>query len=152
MIGKTTSGVSPLIHERKTLIATAGSPWAVGGVDVFTITGRVLVHRITAYCTETLVGAGDVLLGTANAIAFFHADTQGPDLLTDTWWGSDGNEYADGVNINAVANPAQFTNPVSKALSADIIVTIQDANITDGTIVFDVWYEPITDNGALAAA
>lgn len=37
-------------------------------------------------------------------------------------------------------------------ISEDIIIDPLTQNITDGTLIIDCWYLPITDNGALAAA
>ena len=137
-----------LRHVRKTVAfdGTAGNG-AVGTVDVFTLTGRIWAAAWSVYCTEDLVGAGTLAMGTAGATTALMAGLADATTLdAGKWW--------DGADEAAVADaaPMSTTNTPGKALDGDVILTVGSTDITDGTIVIDLWYMPITDDGALAAA
>lgn len=140
-----------VLHERKTLVATSGVPWiAATPEDVFTITGRVFIHRITAFCTENLAGTGEIALGDATDADAYVAATEAVNLDLNEWWSA--TPAASSINIDVSDEGGQTAHTASKVTSADIIVTVTNEDITDGTIIFDIWYSPVTDNGALAAA
>lgn len=139
---KTGSSPVALRRARATLVATGGAPWADGVAEtIFAITGRVLIAYLTAFCTESLVGAGTMVLGTSSQTAGLIASTVPNNLDVNEWWNDAG--PAEGMEqIIATA--------IDAVCSEDIELLPGGANVTDGTIVFDVWYLPITDNGALA--
>jgi len=131
-------------HVRKTItFADAVGEGRVGtNVTIFTITGRVALHNITAYCTTNCAknGAATMSLGTASAVAAFIAATDPTAIDADEWW--EGTTPAAGVG-DAILSASQ---PVSE----DIAVVPATDDISGGVIVFDGWYDPITDDGALA--
>ena len=141
-------------HVRKTIAFTgAAGLGAVGDVNVFTITGRVFVSRITAFCTEDLAsaGGGTISLGTATRVTKFIALTTATAVDINEWW-VDGTPITEAANtINQTTNGSD-PSQLAVVLSADVIVDVLTADVTDGTIIVDIWYIPITDNGVLVAA
>ena len=134
-------------HEvmTKTFANSAGNG-AVGDVDIFTITGRVWVLGLTAFCTTGLSEAtptATVQLGTAAVDGALIAVVNAVDIDTNEWW-MDGTPAAELVQMDAAQ--------VDVLISADIVVKVTAQALTGGVIVFDVFYKPITSNGALAAA
>lgn len=132
-----------LTHARKTVTFADSS----GAVDVFSITGRVLIERLTAYVTTTVVEDGAVsgieLGGTTDPNAFI-VSTDPAALLANLWW-YDGTPTGGPVQMDALQ--------INAMTDEDIILTITGGTDLDsGVIVFDVWYLPVTDGGALAAA
>ena len=140
-------------HARSTIAFDgAAGNGAQGTVDVFSITGRVLVTKLTAFCTESLEGAtSTVVLGVANDINGFIAQTVATVMDINQWWG-DATPDLGSVSIFTVSSSGQAISLTNKAISEDIIITVATADCTNGTIVFDVWYTQITDGGSLAAA
>lgn len=145
-------GKGPLKRARltKTFAATAGNG-AVGTVTLFTITGRVLVHDFTAFCTTGLTEAAPtatISVGTASGVTAILNTLNAVDIDTNEWW-TDTSPQAG----SAGAGIQVGTDNVStgkRYVSENIIATVGAQNITGGVIVFDVWYEPVTDNGALS--
>lgn len=131
-------------HVRKsiTFADVAGEGRVGTNVSVFTITGRVLLRDITAYCTTLLTknGSATMSLGTASAVAALIAATDPTVIDADEWW--EGTTPIAGMGDAILASPL----PVSE----DIAVVPAVDDITAGVIVFDAWYDPITDDGALA--
>jgi hypothetical protein len=111
-------------------------------VTIFTLTGRVLLHNITAYCTTLLTknGAATMSLGTASVVAAFIAATDPTVIDANEWW--------EGTTPIAGVGEAILASPVP--LSESIVVVPAADDITAGVIVFDAWYDQITDDGALA--
>jgi hypothetical protein len=139
-------------HVRKTIAfdGTAGNG-AVGTVSVFTTTGRVHVARYSVFATEAVVDAGGV---TPATLAF--GVTGYDSLLSD-----DGVlDPADGLGLNQwwpFGATGQIGGVVGSTrngngwdISADVILTIANEAINNGTLVIDFWYYAITDDGALA--
>ena len=123
--------------------AGGGESDAPSIVTVFTITGRVFVTRITAFCTATLVSAGGGTLAlSATGGATMIAATIAANIATNDIWVD-----ASPTDVGCVVVPAALQNQI---ISANIILTIATADITGGTLIFDVWYEPITENGLLS--
>jgi len=111
-------------------------------VPVFSITGRVLLHHITAYCTTLLTknGSATMALGTASVPAGLIAATDPEVIDADEWWA--GTTPVAGI---AAAVP---TSPVP--VSEDIVVHPATDDISAGVIVFTAWYDLITADGQLA--
>lgn len=132
-----------LAHVRKTVTFSDSS----GTVNVFTITGRVFVSALTAFCTTNVVEDGAVAsisLGGATDAQAFIVNTNPDDISINEWWADatpvGGTKQLDALQIDVVTDE-------------DVILTITGGTDLDsGVIVFDVWYIPVTDNGALAAA
>ena len=114
----------------------------IGTVLVWTITGRVLIRFLTCFCSETLVGAATLEFGTAtDTVEFIAQIANATSLVANDWW-------------EGTASPASSSQVAASGetvqVSANPILTVGGANITDGTLIFECWYLPITSNGALA--
>lgn len=137
---------------RKTIAfdGTAGNG-AVGTVALFTTTGRVMVQYVTKYCTETLEEAGataTIVLGTAGDTNCLGKVINATSLTANSWWG-----YSSVVaDAPYVVGEAEADAGGALAIDGNVILTVGAQNVTNGTIVIDIWYYPITDDGALAAA
>ena len=131
----------------------AGTTGAVAAHTVFTITGRVFVDLITAFCSTTLTSGGTpaITLGTTgDADGFIVAPTGGaPDLVANDWWTS-----AASANLTVgpvvVVTGQQVTSQRYKLLSEDVVLNIPTSTVTGGVLVFDIWYTPITSGAGLA--
>ena len=141
-----------LRHVRQSWTFVAGTTGSVAAHTVFTITGRVFVDLITAFCSDTLTSAGTpaITLGTAgDADGFIVAPTGGaPGLVTGDWWTS-----AASANLSVgpvvVVTGQQVTSQRYKLLSESILLDIPVSTVTGGTLIFDAWYLPITDGSSL---
>jgi len=139
-----------LKHGRATLTFNGTTVGDVGTDVVFTTTGRVRVHMLSAYCTTVLAGATATLqLGTTGDIDAFIAITTATDVAIDEWWTA-AVPAAGSKSPLKVETGGLVTSQVDKLVNENIILTVGTAAITSGVVVFDVWYEPITDNGALS--
>lgn len=135
-------------HIRKTItFADAVGQGRVGtNVTVFTITGRVKVVGITPFCTTSLTknGSATISLGVTSVPGAFIAATDPTLIDANEWWDSavDANITAGVGDVLSAATP--------QAISENIVAQPLVDDITAGVIVFDVWYDQITDDGALA--
>ena len=132
-------------HATKTIAfdGSAGNG-AVGDVTVFTITGRVWLLGIMAFCTEDLAEGGataTISLGTASIDSALIAGTTAVDIDNNEWWAT-ATPTGELDQIEAIQ--------VDVLLSANIVITITSQAVSNGTIIFDAYYIPITSNGALA--
>lgn len=118
---------------------------AVGTVNLFTVTGNI-AFRLVAYCTEDLVsaGGGTAEVGVASNTAAIIAQTTGTAIDNGEIWYN----ATPVAGVTATSNFAQFTI----VNGSDIILTVGTANITDGTIVFDLYWSPLDATSAVAAA
>lgn len=150
------NGNAALRHVRKSITFTGGAgAGAVGTVALFTLTGRVLLEGLAVYCTSTLTsgGAPTLSLGTASATtALVGTINPATDIGTDDWAHVGGGQAgACGAGtITSTLNAAGVAVP--KGISESIIYTVGTASITGGTIILDLFYRPVTDNGLLVAA
>ncbi len=128
-------------HARQTVTFLNTS----GTVTVFSITGRVRVDRLTAFCTADLVEDGAVSgieLGGATDPNAFIVSTDPAAIDANEWW-------FDGTPVGGVA-PLD-TLQIDAVTDEDIILTITGGTDLDsGAIVFDVWYFAVTENGLLS--
>src|SRR3990167_9363100 len=109
-------------------------------------TGRVWVQAMTIFCTETLAGAtATVSLGTASGVANLIGATTATTIAANDWWG-DTSPAEIGILSLEVTAPVLL----NFVLSESPVIAVATQNVTDGTLVIDCWYEPITDNGFLA--
>lgn len=138
-----------LRHVRKTITFTGGAgSGAAGSVTVFTITGRVLVERFTVYCTTDLTDTGGATLDfgvTGFTSLFTNVNPIDPATALDAgeWWDFSG-------PAAARVGGGAYTQYDAFYISADPIFTVALADINGGVVVVDMWYTPITDDGALA--
>lgn len=135
------------IAVRKTVTFTgAAGAGAAGAVSLFTITGRVQVLAIVPYCSTLLTETAPtatIALGVTGAAALFIAATGAIGIDAGEFWVDTAPDLA------GVAIPAALKDV---AIAADIIATVADADINAGVIQFDVWYRPLSEDGALVAA
>src|SRR3990167_959953 len=142
-------------HSTKTITfdgaAGSGAVAAPRTVNVFTITGRVLVHAMTQFCTEDVVsaGGGTLVYGVTGDTDAFIGTTTATDLVADEWWAAAAPPTASGVTLADSVTGGITTSQRLKAISGNIFLTVGVADITDGTIVFDVIYTPLTDGARL---
>lgn len=132
---------------RKTVVFDGGAgSGAVGTVALFTVTGAVIV-RLVAICTESLAtGAGATIsVGTPGTVDGLIAVTTGVDIdAGDIWFAA-----APATVLDTLANGMlSYIIGDGADIQADILV---DA-ITDGTIVFNLWWTPLTATGNVVAA
>lgn len=132
---------------RKTVAFTgAAGLGAVGTVALFTVTGAVTAHLL-AICTESLAtGAGATIsVGTPAAVAGMIGVTIGIDIDIGEIW------YA--------GAPATVLDTLGNSLleyvignGADIQANVLVNPITDGTIVFNLWWMPLIDGASVVVA
>lgn len=138
-------------HVRKTVTFNGGAgSGAIGTVTVFTITGRVILERLTGFVTSDLVsgGAATVALGATGQPGYIDGAGTYSGFDTNDIWAPNTQQPGMARELSRAAQDTTIGEPV--ILSADLIITVAGANITSGTIVMDCWYVPITDDGALA--
>ena len=147
------ASATTLRHVRKTITfdGEAGSGATGAGPTIFTITGRVYVTNLFAYCSESLAGA--------NAQFSFTVASGGWDSEFGLFFGSNPITATDVVlgdlitgtgTVSAAGGLALNVSHNGWVVADDIYVHIATAAITDGTLIVDAWYYPITDDGALA--
>lgn len=119
--------------------------------EVFTVTGTVRM-RFLILCTETLTDAAD-----GAYIQFGHESD------TDLYIGSTGAAGAGGDTISANtmwldATPGDVSYSYSGAIldhvitgGKDVGYEITGADLTDGTLVFKCWWEPLDSTGNVVA-
>ena len=131
---------------RKTAVFAVGAgTGSIGTFALFTVTGAVK-FGIIATCSETLVGAATLECGvtgtTAGIIAQIAAAT---DLITGEIWA----DATPTLKLDTLAN-SQLDFVIADG--ADIFLTIGAANLTDGTIDFNVVWWPLNATGSIVAA
>ena len=142
------------LRVRKTVAFTgAAGLGAQGTVNVFTITGRVLVTEVTAFCTEDLAsaGGGTVALGTANSTTKLITTTTATGIDINEWW-TTGTGVAEAANIIDSQSTVGAAKENRVLLASSVIITVGTADVTDGTLIIDIFYKPVTDDGVLVAA
>ena len=148
---KIVRGISDgLIHVRKTVTFTgAAGAGAVGTVAVFTVTGRVIVPYNTVFCTTSLEEAAPtatIIMGVASDTDAFRSTSNAVDCDQNDWLLT----AASNAGVGVIGSVLDADYPI--ALSESIAFTIGAQNVTAGVLVCDIWYYPITDDGALVAA
>src|SRR3972149_2261352 len=124
----------------------------VGTVTVFTVTGRVFIEQLTCFCTTLLGSAGAPTLSfgpVGNTALIIPVIAAALDIDSNEWWAG-ATPVAGGVSFGKAAAGGPTTAAPNHAISANLILTVGTADITSGVLVFDVWYEPITEDGRLA--
>ena len=135
-----------LIHVRKTIAFTgAAGLGEVGTVTVFTVTGVVLLEGRAAICSESLeqaLATATIAFGTANSATAFMGTTTATALLAGEIWD------------DTTPTTAEFEDVSTGAYVVDsnIVVTVGSQNVTNGTIVFDVWYRQVSTGSSIVAA
>lgn len=143
-------------HSTKTITFTGaaglGEVDAPSTVNVFTITGRVLVHAVTQFCTDDLVsaGGGTLVYGVTGDTDAFIGTTTATDIDANEWWQAASPPAADAATLGDSVTGGNTTSQRLKAISGNMFLTVGTADITGGVIVFDVIYTPLTDGARLS--
>lgn len=114
-------------------VAGAG---VVGTVAVFTITGAVLFHKLTARCKTDLAGASaTVEMGVSGNTAALIAQTTGTNIDAAEWWHS--------------ASPAAgvMSAVIDKAVTGNVIITVATADVTAGVLEITALWSPLSIDG-----
>ena len=137
---------SELRHVRKTVTFTGGAgAGAVGMVKLFPVTGAVIIERLVPFCTVDMVSAtssAEIALTDADDASGPYSTTTASAIDAGFLW--DRASGDNGWGFDAVSVGSVFVAYKDVCLK----ITIED--ITAGAMRFDVWYRPITDDGALA--
>lgn len=132
---------------RKTVTFTgAAGAGAVGTVNVFTVTGRVIIEAIVPYCSTNLGEAAPtatVALGVADVPELFVAATTSTAIDAGEYWTST-TPTAGGVAIPAAMQLV--------AVDSDIIITCAAQNTNAGVIAFTVIWTADTAGASVVAA
>ena len=142
-ITKTSGAAARHVRLSKTFADSAGNG-AVGDVTLFTVTGRVWLLGFTAFCTAGLSEGGataTIQVGTAAVDGAIIAVVNAVDIDTNEWW-TDGTPVAELDQMDAAQ--------VDVLISSNIVAKVTTQAVSGGVIVFDAFYIPLTDNGALA--
>ncbi len=143
-MGGLNNPIEMMRHVRKTHQVTSST--GTTAIDLFTITGRVLIVYYTGYCTETLNpenGDETIEVGGATDPNGLLAQISASTLDISEWWVA----AATGgiVQMDALA--------LDVLTDEDIILTVAGTTgYDDGTVVYDCWYLPVTPDGLLVAA
>lgn len=141
--------VSPLATgamARKTAaFATGAGTGSVGTFALFTVTGAVK-FKIIATCSETLVGAATLECGITGDTASIIAQIADATALAagEIWY-----DATPTTSIDTVAN-AELSYVLGNG--QDIFLTIGAANLTNGTIDFNIVWWPLNATGSIVAA
>ena len=134
-----------LRHTQKTITfdGTAGNG-ATGTVNLFTLQTRILVVDMVPYCTSNLVsaGGGTLSLGTASNPTVMIAATTATDIDSGEFW----------FDTTPAADEAVSATCKELGVTGDIILTVGTADITGGTIEFDLYWMALTDAWAVTPA
>lgn len=125
---------------------------AVGTITVFTITGRVWIVRLIAFCSTLLAEAGataTLAMGVASDVDAFAGATNAVEIDADEWWVGTVPVLGAANLATTAGNGAGATIAINKALSENVILTVGAQAVNSGVLTMDAWYEPITDNGRL---
>lgn len=140
------TGVTLRFVSKSVTFTGAANLGAVGAVPLFTITGQVLISIMIPFCTLNLnpaVAGATIALGTTNSTALFIAATTAADIDTNEFWVDTAPDAA------GVAIPAAL---IDIAITENIIGTVATQAIDGGTLRVDVYWLPLSPDGALVAA
>ena len=136
--------------ERKTVAFTGGAGLGqVGTVALFTVTGAALV-KLSCVCTESLVegvGGGTLEVGINGATAVLIAQATSTDIDAGDVWHDAAPDAA--IELASVLDATAY---VILGNGQDIYATVGTQAITDGTLVFNAFWTPLTDTSLVVAA
>ena len=117
---------------------------AVGNGTIFTVTGEVLLFKLSSICTSTLVGAtATISMGHAASTAFLTAVTTATTITTGLFW----------VSSTPTANMINTPNIFSLGgvvATDDVTFTVAVAAVTGGSVRFDFYYLPLSSDGMMS--
>lgn len=124
---------------KKVAFTGAAGLGAQGTVAIATLSGAVLIEALVARCTTDLVGtSATVELGTTGNTAALIAQTTATTIDAAEVW-------ADATPALGVGAPI-----TSKVLTRSIILTVGTADVTSGELWIDIFYYPLSNDGALS--
>lgn len=134
--------LTEMISRKQVTFTGAAGLGAVGTVALFTVTGRV-EYTLVPSCSESLVsaGGGTVEVGIAGNTAAIIAQTTATEIDTGEVW-------VDNAPATVEATPGKKVI----AGGQDIILTVGTADVTDGTLDFDIIWRPLSVDGSVVAA
>ncbi len=135
---------------RKTVTFTGASNLgAIGDVDLFTVTGEIMVVALIPKCTSNLVENGSstlMSLGITTGVALFIAATEPEDINANYIW------TAVAPTLSGIALPAALKDIVVAGDVNDILATIVGDTITGGVLECTLLWRPVSTDGAVVAA
>lgn len=136
------------VRKSVVLDGTAGKG-QIGTVNLFTVTGGVMINWLSCICTEDLAsaGGGTVEVGISGATASFIAQATATDVdLGDIWHDATPDAASELASV--------FKTTAARGLGngQDIILTVATGDVTDGTLEFTLEYTPLTATGSVVAA
>ena len=142
--------IVPYQITRKTITFTgAAGLGAVGDVDLFTVTGEILVVAIIPFCTTNLVENGAttlISLGTTSIVAQFIAVSEPEDIDANEFW------TAAAPVAGSLALPALLQDTLIPGAVDDILITVTTDTVTGGVLEVTLQWRPISADGAVVAA
>ncbi len=128
-----------------TLDGTAGNgQFASPTITLFTVTGFIQVAVLAPRCTADLVsaGGGTLALGVVGSTVIFIAATTATAIDNTEVW----------VDNNPLANVIDAPTALMDVFvnGANIVATVGTADITGGTLEFDLWYLPLSANASVS--
>lgn len=145
-----TLGAATWRMATKTVTFTgAAGAGEIGTVNVFTISGDVEIAMEPVKCTTNLAGAATLQLGVTGTATLFSAFwatfADASTFDAGEWWG--GTTGSDGT-----PGGESGSGLLIAASGANVILTVAAANVTDGVLVFYLWWRPLSAGATLVAA
>ena len=145
----TTTILAPTPVQAVHVIKTITFDWTstLGAINTtttfFTVTGECEILSLVPFCTVDLASAdaATITLGVTSSTSLFLAATTATVIDVGEFW----------VNTTPVANgvalPAAFKNIV---VTDNVVGAVATGTITAGAIRMDLWYRPLSADGAMA--
>jgi len=118
---------------------------AVGNVALFTVTGEIIVVRISGFCsvdvTEALASA-TISLGVTSLVAAMIAATAAINIDAGEFW----------VSTVPATSMTYAANCKDMLVTDSIVAAVATQAVNGGTIRFDVLWLPLSSDGLLVAA
>lgn len=146
-MGLFSPGIGKTARKTITFDGTAGAGQAASNVTVFTVTGRILVHAITAFCTTDLTEAAPtatMTLGTTtNTSRFLASPTGGVTALdANEFWVTGAAPVAGSIDLTTASAGATDQSGVVVAENVIILPAAQD--IDGGVLEIYMVWEPLS--------
>jgi hypothetical protein len=130
---------TPNIFEKSITFDSGAGSGALGTVAIGTVTGSILITRLTARVLTTLIGISTLEMGVAGNTAALIAQVANVTTLADgDWWTGANSPVGIGGAI------------IDKAVEGDIILTVAGVTfIGAGKIEFIIEWFPLSADGNL---
>jgi len=132
-----------LVTKTVTLTGAANLGQSGSPIPLFSVTGPVWM-KLFATCSEDLVsgGGGTLEVGTVGNTAFLVAQTVATTIDNGEVW----------FNNSPIAGGTAASNLTEKLVVADVIGTVGTGDITDGTLKFWCFFQPLTSSSTVTAS